>query len=107
MFLILGLLLFQLGLVVKTQIVVTHSVREGARAIVGQEFNLKQAQADAETAIFQSTGLDPQKTQVSIKKLSSNLAEIKVLFKTTILIPPINKFVSNITIQSSLKVPIS
>lgn len=110
-FLVLGLLIIQFGLIVKTQIVLTHSTREGARAVAshlsdGTNFDLSQAQEIAEQAVFESSDLDSQKTQVMLKKGRNNLLQVKVVHKISLLIPLTNNFFSNIEMTSSLNISI-
>ncbi len=121
-----GLLFLQLGLIVKAQITLAHSVREGARAFaiyyddyfyeissisadaapITRNFSQKEAEGIATQAIINASNLDSAKTQINISYISENLVEIKVIYRAETNVPLIGDWISDINLSSSLKVSV-
>lgn len=96
--LMLVLLVVQLGLVVRDQIMVVNAAREGARAAI-----VEPSTAAAAQAVFATTRLDPSRTGVSLTSGGSAppLVTVTVTYRSTTEVPLIGAMLGDVTLTES------
>jgi Flp pilus assembly protein TadG len=96
--LLLVLLIVQLGLVIRDQIMVVNAAREGARAAI-----VDPSTAAAAQAVFNTTRLDPARTGVALTSGGSAppLITVTVTYRSTTEVPLIGAMLGDITLTES------
>ena len=96
--LLLILLIVQLGLVIRDQIMVVNAAREGARAAIVEPSTSAAAQA-----VFATTRLDPARTSVALTSGGSAppLITVTVTYRSTTEVPLIGAMLGDITLTES------
>ncbi len=95
--LLLILLIVQLGLVVRDQIMVVNAAREGARAAIVEPSSSAAAQA-----VFATTRLDPARTDVAVGSAGSPaLVTVTVTYRSTTEVPLIGAMIGDVTLRES------
>ena len=92
----LSLTLVQLALVVRAQILVVHTAREGARvAAVGS------AGPEVRQSATMASGLDPTRMRLEINPPEPSLVRVRVVYRVPIRIPLIGAFSDGVDVSSS------
>lgn len=96
--LLLVLLIAQLGLVIRDQIMVVNAAREGARAAI-----VEPSTAAAARAVFATTRLDPARTGVALTASGSAppLITVTVTYRSTTEVPLIGALLGDVIVTES------
>ncbi len=107
MFVLLGLLLFQVGIIVKTKILLTYATSRAADAVleIPKNEEVPPTLFEAETIARQTVAntFGAKNIAVSVKRTNSNFIEITLRQPVQILIS--NKLISTITLTETLTAP--
>lgn len=106
LFLALCLAVLQFGLIIKAQIVLTHSAREGAKVLAEFDIlDLSQLEPQIKQAIVDAGGLNPAKIQVRLtENPAKSLIEVEVSYDAPLDLPLIRNFASSYRLTAAVNV---